>query len=51
MSVRWGVLPFRIVLEDQGGVLERRLPGKRVFLENDVRAAALSEHRLGAGRG
>lgn len=31
--------------------LERRLPGTRVFLENDVRAAALSEHALGAGRG
>ena len=31
--------------------LERRLPTKAVFVENDVRAAALSEHKLGAGRG
>src|ERR1700674_5494063 len=31
--------------------LERRLPTKAVFVENDVRAAALSEHKLGAGQG
>jgi len=31
--------------------LERRLPHKSVFVENDVRAAALSEHKLGAGHG
>jgi glucokinase len=31
--------------------LKRRLPNKAVFVENDVRAAALSEHTLGAGRG
>jgi glucokinase len=36
---------------DVRGELERRLPGTRIFLENDVRAAALSEHVLGAGNG
>ncbi|MGI9145364.1 MAG: ROK family protein [Chloroflexota bacterium] len=31
--------------------LEQRLPHKPVFIENDVRAAAVSEHKVGAGRG
>ena len=43
-NLGWRRLPVR-------QELERRMPGKRVFLENDVRAAALSEHVLGAGRG
>jgi len=42
-NLGWLNLPVR-------AELERRLPGKHVFLENDVRAAALGEHRLGAGR-
>ena len=36
---------------DARGELERRLPGTRIFLENDVRAAALSERVLGGGNG
>jgi glucokinase len=43
-NLGWLNLPVR-------AELEQRLPGKRVFIENDVRAAALSEHALGAGRG
>jgi glucokinase len=43
-NLGWTDLPVR-------KELERRLRGKSVFLENDVRAAALSEHKLGAGRG
>src|SRR5437764_8295328 len=43
-NLGWEDLPVR-------AELERRLPGKSVFLENDVRAAALAEHQLGAGRG
>ena len=43
-NLGWTNLPIR---EE----LQRRLRGKSVFLENDVRAAALGEHRLGAGRG
>jgi len=42
-NLGWLNLPVR-------AELERRLPGKHVYLENDVRAAALGEHRLGAGR-
>ena len=43
-NLGWVNLPVR-------AELERRLPGKAVLLENDVRAAALGEHRLGAGHG
>lgn len=43
-NLGWGRLEVR-------AEIERRLPGPPVFLENDVRAAALAEHRLGAGRG
>ncbi|GAC1320643.1 MAG: glucokinase [Chloroflexota bacterium] len=43
-NLGWVDLPVR-------SELERRLAGPPVFVENDVRAAALSEHQLGAGRG
>lgn len=43
-NLGWVELPVR---EE----LEQRLPGLAVYLENDVRAAALGEHVLGAGRG
>lgn len=43
-NLGWGSLAVR-------SELERRLPGMRVFLENDVRAAALAEARIGSGRG
>jgi glucokinase len=43
-NIEWVQVPAR----DE---LAARLPGKPVFLENDVRAAALAEHRLGAGVG
>ena len=43
-NLGWVNLPVR-------AELEKRLPGKRIVMENDVRAAALSEHALGAGRG
>jgi glucokinase len=43
-NLGWVDLPVR---DD----LSRRLDGARVCLENDVRSAALAEHRLGAGAG
>lgn len=43
-NLGWDDLPAR-------AELERRLPGTPVFLENDVRAAALGEALLGAGLG
>jgi glucokinase len=43
-NLGWENFPVRVELE-------QRLPGVPIFVENDVRAAALSEHRLGAGRG
>jgi glucokinase len=43
-NLGWHELPVR-------KELEQRLPGLDVFLENDVRAAALAEQALGAGRG
>ena len=43
-NLGWRELPVR-------AELEKRVPGLRVFLENDVRAAALAEQALGAGRG
>jgi glucokinase len=43
-NLGWHELPVRTELQE-------RLPGVPVFLENDVRAAALAEQVLGAGRG
>jgi len=36
---------------DLGAVLSARLPGRPTVLANDADAAAVAEHRLGAGRG